>query len=109
MLSELYLIGVFYTQSLLSYTEKPAWKRPVSASVYAKPSSGEEVVKQATYLEELERLAAQPSREAEAERDDSSETSQPAEIVFRSVDEVRLGSSQFKCLNCIPTQFKRVN
>ena len=57
--------------------------------MFAVPNSGEEVVRQATYLEELERLAAESSRQKQSEDENQSVTSQAAEIVFQSADEVR--------------------
>ena len=57
--------------------------------MFAVPNSGEEVVRQATYLEELERLAAESSRQKQSEEENQSVTSQAAEIVFQSADEVR--------------------
>ena len=57
--------------------------------MFAVPNSGEEVVRQATYLEELERLAAESSRQKRSEEENQSVTSQAAEIVFQSADEVR--------------------
>jgi len=71
--------------------EEPAWKNTTGAQVYVTPVVGnEDGVHQATYLEELERLAAESTL--------TNQTTHPSEnpevtgdLVFHSVDEVSKG------------------